>query len=150
MREPDSLHLKTLRHRAQSAEEIVAETNHVFDIENPREKHLHQIQKLRLLLRQIPPGEEPQQVPEVVPAVERHPLYLLVEHYSRSHEKIREPFGLDADSAVSIEVDPRAAEKLDGVRGVHVGPEVEFSEVELPDALPLVGSEGWEVSLVVG
>ena len=151
MTNPNSLNLKQLRQLVQTTVETITELHQVLNVVNPREINSNHLKESHLSLRQIPTRQQLQQVTEVVPAVERHPVNILIQHNPRRHQKLRESPRIDAVSFILIEIDPGLAEQLDGVVCEDVGGEVELAEVELPDAvLAVVGTAGREVSSLVG
>ncbi|KAH1222368.1 hypothetical protein GmHk_12G035545 [Glycine max] len=127
--------------------ERVAEPHHVLYVVNVvPEKRPQHVQELLQPARQAPPGQDLNQVPEIVRAVKRHPTHRVVADESRGHHEFGEQVGVDALRRVAAEVDSLAAEEIDGVRRVGVTLHVEVTEVEFPDEA-VGGSEVGEISV---
>lgn len=147
---PHTLDIKKLTEPAQAAVEVAAEPHEVLDVVEHREVDSDEVKEGGHVVRQVPAGEQPEQVPEVVPAVEGDPLHVGVEHDARRHEQLGEADRVGPLSGEPIEVDAAGAEHLDGVGVGRVGPGVEPAEVELPDAAPAPRPPPREVAALVG
>ena len=80
---------------------------------------------------QVLVGEQIQQIPEIVPAVEGEPLDRFHEYQSGRQHHLGEVHRIDALLLMLIEEDARVLQQVDAVLGVHVLGQVEL-EVELP------------------
>lgn len=106
MTDPNSLHLQQLRQLVQPTVEAVAELHQVLNIIHRREINVDQLEEAGLRIRQVLAREELQQVPEIVSAVERDPVHVLVQHDPGGHQQLGESTRLDPLSSVLGEVDP--------------------------------------------
>jgi len=122
----------------------------LLDVVQHREEDLGELQELIQGVGHFPAGEQPEHVAEVVAAVERDPLDVVVEHDPGRHHQLGEASGVDPLGSEAVEVDPAEAEHVDGVGAVGVGALVEAPEVELPDAAPAPRAERRELAGLVG
>ena len=135
--------LEVLRHLVQPALEVVAVPHQPLDVVDPVEVELQLVRELLRRRRQLLAREELEEVAEVVPRVERHPLDVVAEHDPRRDEQLGEVERVDPLGLVPRKVDPRAREQVDRVLRVHVLAEREV-EVELERA-----HAGRELALLV-
>jgi hypothetical protein len=133
----------------QPAVEAVAEPHQVLYVVYDGEVYLDEVEESRHGVWQVCAGEQLEQVTEIVAAVEGHPAHVGVEDDAGGHEQLSEATGVGSVRSVAGEVDPAAAEQIDGVGGGDVGPGVESAEVELPDAGSAGRAEGWEPAMLV-
>ncbi|KAL8153286.1 hypothetical protein V2J09_011046 [Rumex salicifolius] len=148
---PHSLHLQQLGELVQSSMEAVTELHQMLDVIHSWKVSGNKLEKLRLGFRQLPAGQQLQQVAEIVPAVERNPVNVLIQHHPGGHQELPESPGVDPPLVVLVEIDPALSEELDGVAGVHVLLHVELPEIELPDAASvIVGAACRQIALLVG
>lgn len=61
-------------------------------------------------------------------------MHGIIQHDARRHQQLGEPERVNALLAVPTEIDPALPQEIDGVAGIGVIFEVEFAEIELPDA----------------
>lgn len=145
-----AVQLKGLGDPVQAAVEGITEPHHVLDVVNfVSEKEPENFQEVVEASRQVPAGEDLDQVPEIVGAVKRDPADGVVTEKTGWHEQVGEPGRVDAVLGVPLEVDPLAFQEVDGIGSVGVTRQVEIPEVELPNE-GVGGTESGEVAVGVG
>lgn len=144
------VHVEGSREPVQTAIESITKLHHVLDVINVvPEKRPQHLQELFQPVWQVPPGQDLNQVPEIVRAVKRNPTHRVIADESRRHHQFSEKVRVDAFRRVAAEVDPLAAEEIDGVRRVVVTVDVEVAKVEFPDEA-VTGFEVREITVGVG